>query len=50
MTIELFFTIFIVLQFCDGLSTYLVLTNGGRELNPFLDKIMKEIGIVPGLV
>lgn len=42
--------LFIILQFLDGLTTYKVLSKGGVELNPVLNKIFSIFGWIPSLV
>ena len=41
---------FIALQIADGLTTYLVISKGGREKNPIVAWGMKQIGLIPALV
>ena len=42
---ELFFAIMVALQALDAFSTAKALRNGGVELNGFLKKLMKAIGV-----
>jgi hypothetical protein len=42
--------VFIALQIVDGVTTYLVLTNGGYEKNPIVAWGMAKVGMVPALV
>jgi hypothetical protein len=41
---------FIALQVIDGVTTYLVLTNGGYEKNPIVAWGMGKVGMVPALL
>ena len=38
------------LQVADGYTTYKLLSNGGRELNPVMRWVMDKLGMVQGLV
>jgi hypothetical protein len=40
----------VILQIADFITTKHILANGGRELNPFLNRVMKKIGVTPTLV
>ena len=41
--------ILIALQIADGVTTYMVLTRGGSELNPVVDWLIKKLGLETGL-
>jgi uncharacterized protein YacL len=43
-------TLLILLQFADAWTTHRLLSNGGRELNPVMDKLFRKVGLVRGLV
>lgn len=43
-------TLFVLLQAGDALTTYKILTNGGKELNKPLAWVFEQIGLVPGLL
>lgn len=40
----------VLLQALDLWTTYKILKGGGRELNPFLNKLFSAIGVLPGLI
>ena len=40
----------IALNVLDAILTVRILKDGGKELNPVMDKLMKKIGVVPALV
>ena len=40
----------IALNVLDAFLTVRILKDGGKELNPVMDKLMKKIGVVPALV
>lgn len=42
--------LFLALQFLDYDSTKKVLANGGRELNPIVNFLMKKFGVNRGLI
>lgn len=44
------FIFFCALQAADTYTTYIILSRGGRELNPVMRMIMEEVGVLPGLV
>jgi hypothetical protein len=48
--IELLLVVLALLQVGDGLTTYCILSRGGRELNPVMAKIFAIVGIIPGLI
>lgn len=39
----------IAMQVADAATTYFILNNGGRELNPLMDKLFQEVGVKIGL-
>lgn len=40
----------VMLKFFDMLTTYLCFQNGGQELNPIVDYLITNLGIVSGLI
>lgn len=44
------FVVLVIQQILDIYTTHKVLSQGGRELNPLLDKLMDRIGVLPALV
>lgn len=49
-TVELLLAVLAVLQIADIVLTKKILDKGGKELNPFLNKIMQEVGVLPALL
>ena len=49
-TVTLAIIAIIALQCIDFVTTYLLISRGGRELNPLVRTLMEEIGLVPALV
>lgn len=49
ITIYLLTALFILLQAFDTWTTWKILSQGGRELNPRMAWIMNKIGVVPAL-
>ena len=47
---EFLLAFLILLQYADGYTTYKILGNGGRELNPILAKAFDHFGVLPSLV
>lgn len=47
---EIFALIFLLMQALDGLTTYIILKQGGRELNPFMQIAMNFLGVLPALI
>lgn len=46
-----FFLFFLTaLQLCDALLTMKIIKAGGRELNPFMARLINTLGLVPGLL
>ena len=48
--ISLLVGFFCLLQVADAVTTYTVLDQGGRELNPVMRYVMDKMGMVPGLI
>lgn len=44
------FVFFCFLQMADAYTTYVILSKGGRELNPVMRVIMDRMGVLPGLL
>jgi hypothetical protein len=42
--------LFLIMQALDGLTTYVILKQGGRELNPFMQIAMNFLGVLPALI
>lgn len=49
MTVYDLFAVFVVASGADIVLTYLIIANGGRELNPLLGHLMHKIGVLPTL-
>lgn len=47
---EVFLTLAILLQLADGWTTWRLLSNGGRELNPAMAFLIDKLGLAPALV
>jgi len=47
---ELFAVAFLLMQALDGLTTYVILKRGGRELNPVMQIAMNFLGVLPALI
>ena len=47
---EILAVMFLLMQALDGLTTYIILKQGGRELNPFMQIAMNFLGILPALI
>lgn len=47
---EALLTLFILLQYADGYTTYRILKRDGRELNPILAKLFDQFGWLPSLI
>ena len=43
-------TVLLLLQYFDGLTTYRLLSGGGRELNPVVRFFLDRLGLLPGLL
>lgn len=49
--ISVAFVLNLVLQLADGWTTYKCLSTGvGTEANPIVDKLLKAVGVIPGLI
>ena len=42
--------LFLIMQALDGLTTYVILKQGGRELNPVMQIAMNFLGVLPALI
>lgn len=47
---ELLLVAFIILQLADGVTTYRILSDGGRELSKMYRFLFDKIGMVPALI
>lgn len=47
---EALLTLFILLQYADGYTTWRILRKDGRELNPILAKLFDQFGWLPSLI
>lgn len=48
--IEALFLLFAIMQAMDGLSTYVIIKDGGREMNPLMQIAMNFLGVLPALI
>ena len=49
MTLHLFIAL-VLLNIIDAVTTLAILHSGGREMNPYVDRIMRAIGVIPALL
>jgi hypothetical protein len=48
--VEALALLFVIMQALDGLSTYIIIKDGGRELNPAMQIAMNFLGVLPALI
>ena len=46
----IFCFLLIILNICDGIATYVILENGGIELNPIANYLIETSGTIEGIV